>query len=133
MRDTSLPPRPKVILYGAALLGVCSIILVFAWIAAPDSVLSNGGQVFFIVLWAWLAYSAYFGAGFVRVVIALIIIGSVWSIINSDTGLTSLSIGSSAGDLLSKIIGIIALALFTTKPARTWFQTIHTMQKNDKK
>ena len=133
MRDTSLPPRPKVILYGAALLGVCSIILVFAWIAAPDSVLSNGGQVFFIVLWAWLAYSAYFGAGFVRAAIALIIIGSVWSIINSDTGLTSLSIGSSAGDLLSKIIGIIALAVFTTKPARTWFQTIHTMQKNEKK
>ena len=133
MRDTSLPPRPKVILYGAALLGVCSIILVFAWIAAPDSVLSNGGQVFFIVLWAWLAYSAYFGAGFVRAAIVLIIIGSVWSIINSDAGLTSLRVGSSAGDLLSKIIGIIALALFTTKPARTWFQTIHTMQKNEKK
>ena len=132
MQDPALPTRPKVILYGTALLAVCSTILVLTWIVFPGSVISNGGQVFFIVLWAWLAYSAYSGAGFVRAAIALIIIGSIWSVINAEEGAASIIAGSSAGDFPSKIVGLIALGLFMSKPARTWFQNVHTLQKDQK-
>jgi len=53
------------------------VVLLVVWIAWPEQVVSNGGQVFFIMLWSVLAYVTFRGAGWVRYAIVAILLDRI--------------------------------------------------------
>ena len=61
---------PRSVTVGAALLLTAAGVVLLNWIVAPGTVQSNGGQVFFIMLWSVLGYAAFAGLGWVRIAMA---------------------------------------------------------------
>jgi len=51
---------------GSAVLLGGAVMLLLMWVLRIDAVESNGARVFFVVLWTFLAWSAYAGGGWVR-------------------------------------------------------------------
>ena len=126
----SIPPRPRVVAIGAALLLACAALLLGAWIIRPESVTSNGGQVFFMLLWMWLAYSAFSGLGWVRVAILIVVAAFVWGLVNAAS-FTQALMGSSIGDLASKGTAMVALVVLCTPDANRWFSEVAKMHSED--
>ena len=118
-----LPPRPGQVTAGAALLLGSALILVITWALGVDVVESNGARVFFVVLWGFLAYSAYTGAGWVRgatmAVFGIVIVG--FANAPSFGG----AVGAMpTGDVVAKALALAALAVLWTPPANGWFAAV---------
>ena len=61
----ALPVRPPTVVVGSAILLGGAVTLLMMWVLGIDAVESNGARVFFVVLWTFLAWSAYAGGGWV--------------------------------------------------------------------
>ena len=115
-----LPDRPLPAVIAAALLLGSAAALLLTWLLGADEVVSNGARVFFIALWAYLAWSAYHGGGWVRTAILAIFVVTAWSAFNAP------SLGEAlrtmpAGDQLARGLALAALAAMFTPPAHRWF------------
>ena len=127
MATVGLPNRPTPAVLAAALLLGSAVVLLLTWLVGVDEVVSNGARVFFIVLWMYLAWSVYHGGGWVRTAILAIFIVTAWSAVNAP------SIGEAlrampAGDQLSRLLALAALAAMFTPPAHRWFAAAKQMR-----
>ncbi len=113
-------PRP--LLAGAALLFFNSLLLSVWWLVFPNDVLSNGAQVFFILLWFSAACGLLLGEGWIRIGIACLLIVFAWGLVNQPTvaeGLAKVNVG----DLISKCSALIAVILLYQPKAHRWFKS----------
>ena len=118
-----LPPRPPVATAGAALLLGSALVLVLTWVLGVDAVASNGARVFFVVVWSYLAWSAFRGGGWVRTAIVVVFAITVWGSINSRAfGTAWLAMPS--GELLARALALAALAAMLLPPAHRWFAAV---------
>ena len=128
--DLVTPRRPQVVSIAAGLLLGTAAVLMLGWIAWPDQVVSNGGQVFFIMLWSILAYAAFAGLGWVRLAIAAILVTNVWAFLNApSTG--SAWDSMSAADVVSRTIQMAALIILCLPESNRWFEAITAVNKED--
>lgn len=121
--DHHLPPRPAQVTAGALMLLGCALILVLAWASGIDAVASNGARVFFVVLWGFLAYSAYAGAGWVRGATVVIFGIAVLGFVNApsfELAVRALPVG----DWLAKGLALVALGALWSPPANGWFRAV---------
>ena len=118
-----LPPRPPVATAGAALLLGSALVLVLTWVLGVDAVASNGARVFFVVVWSYLAWSAFRGGGWVRTAIIVVFAITVWGSINSRAfGTNWLAMPS--GELLARVLALAALAAMLLPSAHRWFAAV---------
>lgn len=114
--------RPAFVTIAAALLGLAAGALLFEWLLMSEVVISNGAQVFFIMLWAYLAFAAIRGHGWVRGAIVAILIVTVWGFINADSFAAGLASTSTAA-LAGKALALVALVLMLLPGATGWFRS----------
>lgn len=126
----SNPGRPVIVTIAAALLLGSAILLVGDWIARPANVVSNGGQVFFIMLWILMAQAAFRGLGWVRIAIVAIFSASVWGLINAESTSATLA-NLTFVDAVFSVFQITALLLLLLPTATKWFSCISALRKND--
>lgn len=122
-----LPARPSAVMAGAALLLAGAVILFLAWILGVDSVESNGARVFFVVLWGYLAWSAYSGGGWVRLAILAVVAVTVWGGLNAPS-LASAWNDATLGDLLARALAIAAAGVMLRTDARRWFASARELR-----
>ena len=119
--------RPRTISIAGYLLFANAICLLLWWILHPQSVESNGAQVFFIVLWLSSAVALLLGIGWVRHGIFAICIVSVIGIANAP----SIWIGWSAlniADQVSRVVALIVTVLVYLPSSRQWFLYMREQQ-----
>ena len=67
--------RPILVTIAVTIFSFNAILMLIWWLVLPDEVVSNGSQVFFVLLWLMMAILLYIGAGWVRYAsIALVIL-----------------------------------------------------------
>ena len=118
----SLPDRPPAVILAAALLLGSAAVLLLTWLLGVDEVASNGARVFFIMLWAYLAWSVYHGGGWVRTAVLAVFVVTVWSAVNAPSLAVALQ-AMPAGDKSARMLALAALATMLTPPAHRWFAT----------
>lgn len=123
MFPADLPARPPVVSVAGGLLLGSAAILLLSWAVWPDSVVSNGARVFFVMLWAVLAYAAYRGLGWVRFAIGLIFAASVWGIANAESIGAALS-DTSTPEIVCSTLQVAALVLLCLPTASRWFVAV---------
>ena len=122
-RDTmtaAIPPRPVPVTVGAAMLLGSALVLIVAWALGVDAVDNNGGRVFFVVLWGFLAWAAYNGSGWVRIAVVAVFVVTVLGFVSApsfDDAVRALP----TGDVISKILALASLPMLWSTPARRWF------------
>ena len=121
--DLAPPPRPRLVTVGVGLLVSCAIVQCAGWLLWPESVTSNGAQVFFMLLWLWLAYSALTGLGWVRIAIALVLGAFVWGLVNASSVAAGLQ-AASGGELVAKATAIAALVVLSMPSSSHWFSAL---------
>lgn len=112
---------------GSAVLLGGAVMLLLMWALGIDAVESNGARVFFVVLWTFLAWSAYAGGGWVRTAIVAIFVVSAWGWINAPS-LTDALTRMSKGDVLAKALALVALAILLMPASRRWFAAARDVQ-----
>ena len=122
------PARPQVILIAAASMLASAGILLIVWIGWPDEVISNGGQVFFIMLWTALAYVTLRGAGWVRFAMLAIFVVALWGHANAASPLESMT-SLAPWEVLCRVLQIGALALVCLPQAHRWFRAVAASNK----
>ncbi len=118
-----LPPRPIPVTSGAMMLLGSALVLIVTWAVGVDAVDNNGGRVFFVVLWGFLAWSAYNGSGWVRGAVVAIFAVTVFGFVNApafDEAVGALR----TGDVISKILALASLPVLWSPPARRWFAAV---------
>lgn len=123
--------KPAVVKIAAALLLGSAILLVGDWIVRPAGVVSNGGQVFFIMLWALMAYAAFRGLSWVRIAILAIFAASAWGLINNAESTSVELANMTFADATISTFQITALVLLSMPTANKWFSSISELRKND--
>ena len=118
-----MPLRPRVISVAAAAMFASALVLLMVWIAWPEQVVSNGGQVFFIMLWTALAYVAFRGAGWVRYAIVAIFVVALWGIANAAAPLESI-VALAPWEVLCRALQAGALVLLCLPEAHRWFTAV---------
>ena len=118
-----LPARPQVISVAAAAMFASAAVLLAVWIVWPEQVVSNGGQVFFIMLWTVLAHMTLRGAGWVRYAIAAIFIVAIWGVVNAASPLESIT-DLAPWEAVCRALQIGALALLCLPQAHRWFAAV---------
>lgn len=121
--DGSVPARPPAVLAAAALLLSAALALAIGWAVWPEQVVSNGARVFFVLLWATLAYAAFRGFGWVRLAIAATLIAWLWGAGNSGA-LGDAIAGAALPDLASRAMQVAALALLCLPTAHRWLTAV---------
>ena len=117
------PARPLVIAVAAAAMFASAVILLMVWIAWPEQVVSNGGQVFFIMLWTVLAYVTFRGAGWVRYAIVAIFVVAIWGVVNAASPLESIT-GLAPWEVICRALQAGALALLCLPQSHHWFAAV---------
>ena len=112
---------------GSAVLLGGAVMLLLMWALGIDVVESNGARVFFVVLWTFLAWSAYAGGGWVRTAIVAIFVVSAWGWVNAPSLADALT-GMSKGDVLAKALALVALAILLMPASRRWFAAARDVQ-----
>lgn len=112
---------------GSAVLLGGAVMLLLMWALGIDAVESNGARVFFVVLWTFLAWSAYAGGGWVRTALVAIFVVSAWGWVNAPS-LTDALAGMSKGDVLAKALALLALAILLMPASRRWFAAARDVQ-----
>ena len=97
-----------------------ALVLLAVLIARPEQVVSNGGQVFFIMLWSVLAYVTLRGAGWVRFAIAAIFVVAIWGIANAASPTESMA-SLTPWEVLCRALQTSALVLLCLPRAQRWF------------
>ena len=115
-----LPDRPFPATLGAGLLLAGAIVLALAWAFGIDAVASNGARVFFVVLWSFLAWSAYGGGGWVRTAIVAVLAVTVWGGCNAPS-LAQAWHDAPIGEVVAKCFALAALGAMLCPAARRWF------------
>ncbi|MDE0223527.1 MAG: hypothetical protein OXP28_00140 [Gammaproteobacteria bacterium] len=128
-RPPSPPARPRVISIAAGALFASAVVLLVVWIAWPEQVVSNGGQVFFIMLWTLLAYVTFRGAGWVRYAIVAILIVTLWGFANAVSPLESVA-GLAPWEVLCRVLQAVALAILCLPQAHRWFRAVAALDKD---
>ena len=123
----ALPERPTTVVVGAAVLLGGAVLLLAMWAFGIDAVESNGARVFFVVLWSFLAWSAYTGGGWVRAAIVAIFAVSAWGLVNAPSPGEALA-AMSAGDIAARALALVALATLLSPAARRWFSAARQIQ-----
>ena len=121
--DRHVPPRPPPITAGAGLLLGSAAVLVLAWAFGIDDVESNGARVFFVVAWAFLGYSAYTGAGWVRGATIAIFAITILGFVNAPSFVPAVR-ALPLGDVAAKALALSALVAFCSPAANAWFKAI---------
>jgi hypothetical protein len=124
------PGRPTVVTIAAALLLGSAVLLAANWIVRPASVISNGGQVFFIMLWLLMAHAAFRGLSWVRLAIFAIFAASAWGLMNEGSISVALT-DTTFTDVTVSIFQITALLLLSVPTANKWFSSISELRKSD--
>ncbi len=122
-----LPARPNSVVVGAALLLGSALALAGTWALGIDAVESNGARVFFIVLWGFLAWAAYGGAGWVWLAIVAVFVVAAWSGLNQPS-FTEAMRAMPAGGALAQSFALVALAVLWTPTARKWFASARELR-----
>ena len=120
------PERPSTVVGGAILLLATAVALLIGWVVQPAAVVSNGGQVFFIMLWSVFAHAAYTGLGWVRLAIAALFAAAIWGAINSDAGM---SLGFV--DALTLVLEIAGFVLLCLPASNQWYAEIAALRKDE--
>lgn len=118
-----LPARPQVISVAAAAMFASAVVLLMVWIVWPEQVVSNGGQVFFIMLWTVLAHVTFRGAGWVRYAIVAIFVVAIWGVANAASPLESIT-GLAPWEVICRALQVGALALLCLPRAHRWFSAV---------
>ena len=100
-----------------------ALVLLGVWIVWPEQVVSNGGQVFFIMLWTLLAYVTFRGAGWVRYAIAATIVVALLGVANAVSPLESVA-NLAPWEVLCRALQVGALVLVCLPRARRWFAAV---------
>lgn len=127
MRD---PMRPRAVVVGAALLVLAAAVLALGWATGFDAVRSNGARVFFIVLWAYLAHTAWNGQGWARHAILAVFVAKLWGLFNAP----SLAAGAAtltATEAIAEALVLAALVALWLPPARRWFTERATRMREE--
>lgn len=127
MFPANLPARPTAISAAAGLLLGSAVVLLLAWALWPETVVSNGARVFFVMLWAVLAYGAYRGLGWVRVAIGLVFLASAWGVANAES-LGSAVADTPASEILCAVMQVAALVLLCLPVAGRWFAAVREIE-----
>ena len=115
-----LPARPRAVVVGAALLLGSAVALLVTWTLGIDAVESNGARVFFVVLWGFLAWSAYHGAGWVRGATVAVFLVAVWGLANAPSFEGAVQ-ALPTGDVVAKAFALVALVSLWSPAARHWY------------
>ena len=107
----------------AALLLGSAAILLLVWLVWPETVVSNGARVFFVMLWTLLAYAAFRGLGWVRVAIGLVFAASAWGVANAES-VASAFANTAASELLCSAMQVGALVLLCLPQSGRWFAAV---------
>ena len=112
--------RPAAATLAATLLLAGAAALLLAWLLRVDEVASNGARVFFVVLWAYLAWAVYRGGGWVRIAILAVFVVTAWGAFNAPSAAQALQ-AMPAGDKLARLLALVALAAMLSPSAHRWF------------
>lgn len=112
---------------GATILLGGAVTLLMMWVLRIDAVESNGARVFFVVLWTFLAWSAYAGGGWVRTAIVAVFVVSAWGWVNAPSLAEALA-AMSKGDVVARALALIALATLLMPASRRWFAAAREVQ-----
>lgn len=123
----ALPARPATVVAGALVLLTGAVTLLGMWLLGLDAVESNGARVFFVVLWAFLGWSAYAGGGWVRTAIVAIFAVTAWGWLNAPSVGDALA-AMSKGDLVAKGMALVALGALLAPDSRRWFAAAREIQ-----
>ena len=126
MFPADLPARPLAVSLAGGLLLGSAIILLLSWAVWPETVVSNGARVFFVMLWALLAYAAFRGLGWVRVAIALVFLASGWGVANAES-LASAFANAPVSELLCSAMQVSALVLLCLPATGRWFAAVREL------
>ena len=118
-----LRARPQVVSVAAAAMLASALVQLVVWIVWPEQVVSNGGQVFFIMLWTVLAHVTFKGAGWARYAIAAIFVVAIWGVVNAASPLQSLA-GLAPWEMICGGLQAGALALLCLPRAHRWFSAV---------
>ena len=129
MLPPDLPERPAMVSVAAGLLLASAAILLLSWAVWPDSVVSNGARVFFVMLWALLAYAAYRGLGWVRFAIGLIFVASAWGVTNAESIAAAIS-DTAISEMVCSALQVAALVLLCLPTASRWFVAVREVEAN---
>ena len=114
------PMRPRAVAVGAALLLLAAAVLALGWAVGFDTVRSNGARVFFVVLWAYLGYTAFSGQGWARHAILAVFVAKCWGLLNAP----SLAAGAAAftgTEAAAELLVLAALVALWLPSSRRWF------------
>lgn len=114
------PTRPRAVAVGAGLLLLAAAVLALGWATGFDAVQSNGARVFFVVLWAYLSYTAFSGQGWARHAILAVFVAKLWGMFNAPSlaaGVATLT-GTEA---TAEALVLAALVVLWLPAARRWF------------
>ena len=100
-----------------------ALVLLMVWIVWPEQVVSNGGQVFFVMLWTALAYVTFRGAGWARFAIVAIFIVALWGLANAASPLESMA-SLTPWEVLCRALQLGALGLLCLPEANRWFRAM---------
>ena len=112
--------RPIAIRVCSGLLAFNSGVLILSWFVKPSLVNNHGGEIFFIALWGCLAYATFNAWGWVKATITGIWVAYLWGLLNGGNILDGVATTTPA-DLLTKILGLVALVLLWLPTTRTWY------------
>lgn len=112
---------PQPLLIGSGLLAFNSILLLIWWVAFPESVPSNGAQVFFILLWMGAAWGLLLGEGWIRIGIAALLLTFIWGLSNQPNFVEGLA-KINAADILSKLVALASVVLLYLPKSRAFFK-----------
>ncbi len=120
-------PRPAPVTAGAALLLGSAAVLVLTWAFGLDNVESNGARVFFVVVWGFLAYSAYTGAGWVRGATVAIFGIAILGFVNAPSFVPAVR-AVPLGDIAAKALALSALVALWSPAANAWFRAVKSVR-----
>ena len=116
------PTRPRAVAVGATLLLLAAAVLALGWAIGFDTVHSNGARVFFVVLWAYLGYTAFSGQGWARHAILAVFVAKCWGLFNAPSlaaGIGALTATEGVGEALA----LAALVVLWLPSSQRWFHS----------
>ena len=119
--------RPRTISIASYLLALNALCLLLWWLIMPETVISNGAQVFFILLWGSAAISLYVGIGWVRHGILAVLLVSVVGLLNTTNtfdGWTALNLA----DQVTRLVALGAVVALYLPNSRHWFSRMRERQ-----
>lgn len=121
------PIRPPTVTVAAALLIGSAVVLLATWALRIDAVESNGARVFFVVVWSYLAWSAFSGGGWVRTAIVAVFAITVWGAFNAPSLAESIA-RMPAGEVVAKALAALALLAMCVPPAHRYFAAARALR-----